>query len=362
MNKPAVESKEKRDARLVVNAATERVKSAFRDLAYVVAKQLARKPLDQKDEERVAEFALVMADSMTMADVYGRLRTMEELRKLAPHGELGTSSTALTALTLGSSMFHAVFAGADQPDNIAEWLELPFKEAMQSIAAREPMVAAGYVEASEAYARMGFALARKTAASIADELSATEELRDMVAKAIEDGRGPKYIIDNAFELDPKWDENYLRTVAMTNMGSAYTAGRERQMRSPTVAPHIVAHRFVSALLPTTRPNHRAAHGFAAPPDHPVWDTISPLLGYNCYCRKHPVFRAQAQQFGIDLDEHGRMVGNITRPSGAEPDSTSFGRRTDKVVYDGPPGGRAGFRAARPLWCVCGAHVRRRLGV
>lgn len=63
-----VEQKEKRDAKQVVTAAAQRIQSAFKDMTLVVVKQLLGKPLEEKDERAVEEFAFAMAESMTMAD------------------------------------------------------------------------------------------------------------------------------------------------------------------------------------------------------------------------------------------------------------------------------------------------------
>jgi hypothetical protein len=123
---------------------------------------------------------------------------------------------------------------------------------------------------------------------------------------------------------------------MTNFASAYTAGREQQMRAPAVKNAIVAHIFKSALLPSTRENHKACHNFMADPDDPQWHSISPLLGYNCYCRKRPIFTFEAAKHGIVLGPDGKMPP-ASRPEGGEPDSNYFGKRSDIRFYSSTGG-------------------------
>lgn len=322
--------KDRSDAKALRDAAGKRIREAFLRLLEVVVKIEKGDSPNRRDEKRVEEFAIEMSQAMTILDMYGRLRTINEMRRQAPHAVNTQSDKALRKIA-ESVTFSAVFA-ADEPVNVVDFLELPFKEAIEAIFDREPMVAKGYQQAADAYLKHGFALARKTAEGMAEDLQRTEEVQDVLARSIAQGWGTKKTIDKMFELDPEFDENYLYTVAQTNLAGAYVAGREKQMREPNVSKHIVAHIFKSALLPTSRPNHVACDGFIADPDDPLWDYLSPLLGYNCYCRKRPIFRSEAKSLGLDLDANGKLAP-ASRPPGAEPDNQSFGKRSDKRFYN-----------------------------
>lgn len=318
--------KEKLDTKRLLTVASDRIKKAFRDLARMVRDvEIGNTPLTSEQEDVLENFSQEMIRGMVLSDVYGRMRTMQELA--VKEGEAAAVVAGVTNIyKLTASSHRRIFADQDTPDNIVEWLDLPFDEAAAHIAEREPMLAKGWVAAAEAYARHGFALARNTSILLA------EELRNRIADAIREGQNPEEVAEDAQWLSHDFDKNYMQTVAATNFASAYVAGREQQMRSPGVAKHIGAHIFKSALLPTTRPNHRACHDFIADPDDPLWEYISPLLGYNCYCRKRPIFNTELKAMGLEVDPRTGKLPPARRPAGAEPDSMHFGRRSDKVYY------------------------------
>lgn len=343
------DKREKADAKAVAGAANRRVQNSFRALySFIVKLEVGQRRVSAKEEESVENFAVQMAQAMTMADTYGRMRTLHEMRLRAPQ-VAGEHSSKFRALAEGN--FAAVFAGiddagtledlhvdvseipeppADAPENIAGWIELPFDEAVAAIMDREPVLADGFMAAARAYNRHSFALARATSINIA------REVRNALASGIREGKAADVVGKELVDKFDGFDDNYMRTVAMTNFASAYTAGREQQMRSPAVKNAIVAHIFKSALLPSTRANHRACHNFIAGPDDPQWHSLSPLLGYNCYCRKRPIFMFEAAQHGIVLDADGRMPP-AKRPDGAEPDSNNFGKRSDLRFYNNAGG-------------------------
>lgn len=353
-NKLPGDVRERMDAKSIAGAARQRVQASFTALAKLVTKiELGLRP-SQKDEAVVERFAADMAQAMVIADLCGRMRTVTEMRLRAGH-VIGEGSSGFAKL-VASKTYAAVFAGVDEsgpfdevkaalpedapidkgavqggeptdaPARVSGWLELPFEEAVATVVEREPELANGFVEAARAYNRHGFALARATSVNLA------QEVKSQIVRGLQEGKSPEKVAKEMEELDPQFDSAYMRVVAMTNFASAYTAGRERQMRAPSVAPHIVAHIFKSALLPTTRPNHKACHNFMADANDPLWNGLSPLLGYNCFCRVRPIFMFEAQQHGIVLTAAGKMPA-ATRPVGAEPDSNLFGQRADMRFYD-----------------------------
>lgn len=87
----------------------------------------------------------------------------------------------------------------------------------------------------------------------------------------------------------------LHTIYETNIRSAYAHGRYlHQMASPTLDMWM----YVSALLPTTRPQHAAMHGRVYPRSHPFWDAHYPPNGYNCHCHVRAYSSAQLARRGI----------------------------------------------------------------
>lgn len=308
--------------------ASDRIKKSFRDLAKMVADIETRKvPPNHKQETILENFATELTKGMVLCDVYGRLRTMQELETKEGEGAAVQAGLRNGIQMVADRGARRIFAEDDTNPNLVEWLDLPFEEAASFIAEREPMLAKGWEEAAQAYHRHGFALARNSAIELA------KELQNRMQLAIIEGRNPLKEAKDAQWLSKDFDRQYMNVVATTNFAGAYVAGRERQMRSPGVQRHVAAHIFKSALLPTTRPNHRACHNFLAAPEDPLWNYLSPLLGYQCYCRKRPVFKAEIHKYNVPLTSEG-VVMPAKRPPGAEPDSQYFGRRPDTKYYGG----------------------------
>ncbi len=67
-----------------------------------------------------------------------------------------------------------------------------------------------------------------------------------------------------------------------------------------------------------RPNHLAADGFVAAVDDPVWQQLTPPLGFNCRCALAIVTKRKARQAGV-IDEDGSAIFQA-KPAGAGPDA------------------------------------------
>lgn len=131
-------------------------------------------------------------------------------------------------------------------------------------------------------------------------VGATEQIRqaikDLLERAQSDGIGLKDFRDQAQEIlqragigmrnvngepmNPDW---YWTTVYKTNLDTSYQAGRWQQMTDPEVVAARPYLRYVSALLPKSRPSHREKHGVVLPVDDPFWNKWMPPNGFNCYC-------------------------------------------------------------------------------
>lgn len=74
----------------------------------------------------------------------------------------------------------------------------------------------------------------------------------------------------------------LNTIYMTNMQSAYMAGRYVAMIDSTDTHPIWE--YVAILDSRTRPSHRALNGTLMAADDPAWDSLYPPLDFRCRCR------------------------------------------------------------------------------
>ena len=74
----------------------------------------------------------------------------------------------------------------------------------------------------------------------------------------------------------------LKTIYLTNMQSAYMAGRYVAMRE-AVDTHPYWE-YVAIMDTRTRPSHAALNGMVYEADDPVWNSMYPPLDFRCRCR------------------------------------------------------------------------------
>lgn len=82
------------------------------------------------------------------------------------------------------------------------------------------------------------------------------------------------------------NSSHAENVLRTNVGSAYNAGRARQMSQPTVLRFRSYWQIVTVNdgPPRQRATHQAAHLVVLRADDPFWLTAYPPFGYQCRCR------------------------------------------------------------------------------
>ena len=101
-----------------------------------------------------------------------------------------------------------------------------------------------------------------------------------VMRAIDDVfekyRASGEIIDGA--LSRPWR---LETIARTNLGEAYNAGRLSAFESPGVAEHMEAYEYASVLDERTTDFCVDYDGFSRPVNDAIWESIWPPNHYNC---------------------------------------------------------------------------------
>lgn len=82
----------------------------------------------------------------------------------------------------------------------------------------------------------------------------------------------------------------LKTIYLTNMQSAYMAGRYTEMMAATdTHPYW---EYVAINDKRTRESHRLMHGRVYEANDPVWNTMYPPLDFRCRCRVRPLSRSR----------------------------------------------------------------------
>lgn len=158
-----------------------------------------------------------------------------------------------------------------------------------------------------------FTVARVTAVDI------LEDIRKAVADAIEDGTPLHEFKANLADIleakgwfVPKGEDAEielpdgtirkrltpwrLNTIYQTNLQSAYSTGRYRQMMEVAAGRPFWQYDAVNDRR--TRPAHAAQDGKIYRFDHPFWDTWYPPNGYNCRCTVRTLSAAEMQRRGL----------------------------------------------------------------
>lgn len=242
-----------------------------------------KNPLDELEELAHNSTALLQREleplgrAILRGDDEGRARARRRIARL-----LGQTMTLADLLGRRRLLLEADAIGSDIAGDMAPLLfrETPivprvdFREALDDLLRREPRLAQTAAAVAELYQREhAFALARSA------DLALTEQVRDFLAGGIRAG-APRSAIQEAIARLGDFSRSYAETIYRTNLNTAFTAGRFRQVEEPGVREVIGAFEFQAVNDRDTRPNHRAAHGLVASPADTIWETLSPPLGYN----------------------------------------------------------------------------------
>ena len=85
----------------------------------------------------------------------------------------------------------------------------------------------------------------------------------------------------------------LKTIYLTNLQSAYMAGRYAEMVAAKDShPYW---QYVAINDKRTRQTHRLLHGRVYAADDPVWGSLYPPLDYRCCCRVRPLSRERGEK-------------------------------------------------------------------
>lgn len=239
--------------------------------------------MPERWDAAVRQLAEIIRGTLILSDLHGRRRMLLEadyVRRVGKFARVGS--------------FEAV-----APDR------LEFEEAVEDLVSRDPRLARSADEVSRLYnTSKSFAMARSSS------LRLTERIQEIMARMSREAAGvdevTPEILRAAKEESHDFARAYAETVYRTNVNTAYTEGRFLQAEDPVVAEVIPAMEFVSQNLPTSRPNHVAAHGLIASTDDGVWRMFKPPIGYNCHCSANFVSV-------YDLERRGLLRGgNVVR--------------------------------------------------
>ena len=241
-----------------------------------------------------------------------------------------TTETMGAAEILGASLVlqqaAKVGAGqnfADSPQPILP--KVTFTEALEDMVRRAPVTIRNAAERTAQRIAQLYGESPVTAFAFSAEQAVTERVQALIKESIQSGLSEigagkliKETVDQIRTDTAAWSESYARMAFRTNVNTAVTAGRFRQVQDPDIAAVIPAFRFDAVGDRDTRDNHGASDGLIFKVDNQVWRRIAPPLGYNCRCQVTLMSRPQLRRMGR-LTDRGEVIEDRAIPPGAGPD-------------------------------------------
>jgi hypothetical protein len=183
----------------------------------------------------------------------------------------------------------------------------PVKDAREQFERREAVTREVYDAMSDAARRRAVTVAgaataevvRTVQREVVRQVSEGADLRDFSKRVV-----PRL---EAAGWTPQ-NDSHVENVLRTNVGSAYNAGRARQMMQPAVLRFRPYWQIVTVNdgPPRQRATHQAAHLVVLRADDPFWLTAYPPFGYQCRCR----VRSLSQREGEPLAVGGKYLHDL----------------------------------------------------
>lgn len=173
----------------------------------------------------------------------------------------------------------------------AEWLDLPFAEAVRFLRAKKPTPRDVFDTMSDESKQQAF-----TASRVA-KLEVLQGLLESLQEAAETGK-------TLAEFTSEWEatgltDAHLETIFRTNLQSAFGRGRFEQGNDPTIGRAFWGWRYRTVGDERVRPEHQALDGltFAKGQNEEVF----PPWGFNCRCAAEWITNREAKRLGLESD-------------------------------------------------------------
>lgn len=277
-----------------------------------------------KRSEARQELAEVLAETLGVAEVVGATTTLQKAAALMHDNFHRQGVMPLRRVSPYDvedvSFVLAIFAGRSVQSIIPR---VTLREALEDMVERTPAVMNAAQRTAAKIAEL-YSADRMVAFVQSAELAVTQRVQALIAEAIkegipeaESGRLIQLGVEEVRKRTEAWTASYAKMAFRTNVNTAVTAGRFRQVQDPAVRKVIPAFRFDAVGDSDTRDNHRAADGIILKVDNPEWNKIAPPLGYNCRCQVSFVGTPELRRLG-----RVTQTGDVREdrvPSGAHPD-------------------------------------------
>lgn len=255
------------------------------------------------------ELAQNIADTMGVAELIGAWNVLREVAKI---------KNARGDVLRGDRELMLIFA--DQPLIPS----VTFDEAVEELVTRAPVTIRNAAERTARRIAELYSKDRVMAFAYAAEEAVTERAQRFIVEALksgipegEAGRRLAMAVDDVRKQSAQWTEAYSRMAFRTNVNTAVTAGRFRQVNDPDIKKVIPAFRYDAVGDGDTRHNHNELDGIILRVDNPEWNKIAPPNGYNCRCQVSLMTLPQLRRANRLYPDGSIIESKI--PPGAGPD-------------------------------------------
>jgi len=283
----------------------------------------------------------VIRQTMGVAEVLGATLALRAAAGLVGRGSPDVETFAAWS-NRGQREIRSLIRFADDDPTQSLLPNVTFLEAVSEMVTRAPVTLHDAAERTALRIAQLYSEERVAAFVKSADEAVTERVQGMIAEALRTGEGEGSIgariveeVDKIREVSDPWSEAYARMAFRTNVNTAVTAGRFRQVQDPDVRAVIPAFQFQTAgpsvdAGGVTRTNHAAANGLIFTVENPVWNQIAPLLGYSCRCGA--AFMSLPQLRRLNRLNSDGTVKESRLPSGAHADEGfRHGGRPDLFV-------------------------------
>jgi SPP1 gp7 family putative phage head morphogenesis protein len=248
-------------------------------------------------EREIGLLRPVIEDNLAVGMYSGAIAGKLEVVKSLPESYLSTLNLGGTPPTPPTASI-ALFGGAPPP-----YVQFPALDtALRDLGGSPVMVGANYRDTA--------AKVRAGAFAVTGDLTegAVQEVRDLVAKAMEHGETLEEFSEQVAEKlgdSGKLSEAHLETIFRTNIASATSDAREAAMKLPLVADAFPYRAYHCTHDDRTREHHRALESLGLNgtniyrADDPTFIKFRPPWDYNDRCNWHGVTVEQAARKGVD---------------------------------------------------------------
>jgi SPP1 gp7 family putative phage head morphogenesis protein len=281
-----------RGARAMDAVAGDVLAAVRRADSYEAVAAVLQDPLTIVDTQTRGAMLLALDAAMVTGDLLGRAQVTREAAaqgvQIAPLAHAFPGQTAF-AEAQGSSGAGGMGTLDVEP--------LPPLDAIAYFTGKVPLTRTAFDEISDIYRGRAFTIAGQ------QTVEAVATVQDWLTKSLQEGSTFRDFLGGLAEAAEAGgiravNPYHAATVFLTNVQTAYNAGRWEMYNAPEVVDAFPYYQYHTVGDDRVRPTHAQMDGYIAKRDDPVWNLWWPPCGFNCRCTCTAISKYEIQNSGI----------------------------------------------------------------